>query len=117
VASVSPLHTSSAVSSLQDGEQEAEKEAGAKVYEKDDFFDSLSCEALDRMAIREAGEDARVDGRARNAAQRKVPVVWALPACCCCWVLCAAWTARARCSSAASVPNTAVYRRLCVQYV
>jgi protein LSM14 len=57
----------------QDGEQkEAEGEAAAKTYEKDDFFDSLSCEALDRLAIREAGEDARVDGRARNAAQRKV---------------------------------------------
>jgi hypothetical protein len=75
MSNVSPVHTKSPVAMLQDGEQEAEKEAAAKTYEKDDFFDSLSCEALDRLAIREAGEDARVDGRARNAAQRKVPVL------------------------------------------
>lgn len=100
------------MSSVQDGEQEAEKEAAAKTYEKDDFFDSLSCEALDRLAIREAGEDARVDGRARNAAQRKVPqLACPLPAGCAGWrVLCAVWTPRMRCSSAALDFNTAVCR-------
>lgn len=110
-------------SSLQDGEQEAEKESGAKTYEKDNFFDSLSCEALDRLAIREAGEDARVDGRARNAAQRKVPscfhVVISPPACWYCRMqdaVCSVWTCHVRCSSTALVSDTAVcrlLRRLC----
>lgn len=66
---------------LQEEEQEAEKEPAAKVYEKDDFFDSLSCEALERLAIKEAGEDARADGRARNSAQRKVWLQWLCSLC------------------------------------
>lgn len=44
-------------------------------YEKDDFFDELSCEALERMKLAEAVEEGgrpMFNGRARAAEQRKV---------------------------------------------
>lgn len=46
----------------------------AAKYDKDDFFDTMSCEALERLKLAEAQEDGapRIDGRARAAGQRKV---------------------------------------------
>lgn len=49
--------------------------SSAAKYEKDDFFDTMSCEALERMKLAEAQQDGapRIDGRTRAAGQRKVP--------------------------------------------
>lgn len=54
----------------------------AAKYEKDDFFDTMSCEALERLKLAEAQEDGapRIDGRARAAGQRKVRLPPALSA-------------------------------------
>ena len=64
----------------QEAEAETAEAAPSKAkYEKDDFFDELSCEALERLAIAEGGGGGRMDGRSRAATQRKVhkpDIVW-----------------------------------------
>ncbi len=64
---------------VQDIKPEVEKESMPtdKVYEKDDFFDQLSCEALERLTI---GSNSAAPGggkpppRARFAEQRKLDI-------------------------------------------
>lgn len=62
---------------VQDIKPELEKESipTDKVYEKDDFFDQLSCEALERLTI---GSNSAAPGkpppRARFAEQRKLDI-------------------------------------------
>lgn len=41
-------------------------------YTKDDFFDKLSCDTLERIHIAEAAPGEREDWRSKMAAQRKV---------------------------------------------
>ena len=74
------------------GRQGGDAEADAPVapstaakYEKDDFFDTMSCEALERLKLAEAQEGGapRIDGRARAAGQRKALRRPAPPLVCC----------------------------------
>ena len=53
--------TSAAAAPTQDDKE--------STYQKDDFFDAISCEALERM-----GQDGRTDWRSRLAEQRKVDI-------------------------------------------
>lgn len=41
---------------------------------KDDFFDQLSCEALEKLRIREAAEKGMDDGRGRFVDQRRLDI-------------------------------------------
>ena len=64
---------------VQDIKPEVEKESMPtdKVYEKDDFFDQLSCEALERLTIGSnsaAPGGAKPPPRARFAEQRKLDI-------------------------------------------
>ena len=49
--------------SLQEAEEAAKEEAHNVSYKKDDFFDELSCEALEKMQLRGEGEWNRNGGR------------------------------------------------------
>ena len=63
---------------VQDIKPEVEKESMPtdKVYEKDDFFDQLSCEALERLTIgsNSAAPGGKPPPRARFAEQRKLDI-------------------------------------------
>jgi len=64
-------------SNVQEIEQEVEKETAPtdKVYEKDDFFDQLSCEALERLSVGGGGpRESKPPPRARFAEQRKLDI-------------------------------------------
>ena len=62
---------------MQDIKPEVEKESMPtdKVYEKDDFFDQLSCEALERLTIGSySAAPGKPPPRARFAEQRKLDI-------------------------------------------
>ena len=69
-------------SGLQEVKPELEKESAPseKVYEKDDFFDQLSCEALERLnvgsdgAAGQPGQPGKLPLRTRFAEQRKLDI-------------------------------------------
>ena len=73
------FHTSA--SGLQEVKPEVEKEStpSEKVYEKDDFFDQLSCEALERLNVGaggggQPGQPGKLPPRTRFAEQRKLDI-------------------------------------------
>ncbi|MEW5301648.1 MAG: hypothetical protein WDW36_004495 [Sanguina aurantia] len=49
-------------------------EGGAGEYQKDDFFDQLSCEALEKQRMREAAATGADDGRSRFVDQRRLDI-------------------------------------------
>ncbi|KAK9904875.1 hypothetical protein WJX75_004412 [Coccomyxa subellipsoidea] len=51
-----------------------EVEAPKETYKQDDFFDSLSCEALERAGISEGSRPEKPQARTRFAEQRKVDI-------------------------------------------
>ncbi|EIE19064.1 hypothetical protein COCSUDRAFT_59550 [Coccomyxa subellipsoidea C-169] len=51
-----------------------EEEAPKETYKADDFFDSLSCEALERLAVSEGAAPEKPQARTRFAEQRKVDI-------------------------------------------
>ena len=65
---------------LQEVKPEVEKEStpSEKVYEKDDFFDQLSCEALERLSLGGGGagpgQPGKLPPRTRFAEQRKLDI-------------------------------------------
>ena len=65
---------------LQEVKPELEKESAPseKVYEKDDFFDKLSCEALERLNVggdgAGPGQTGKLPLRTRFAEQRKLDI-------------------------------------------
>lgn len=63
---------------VQEVKPEVEKEAAPaeKVYEKDDFFDKLSCDTLERLNVggHGGGGPGRAPPRARFAEQRKLDI-------------------------------------------
>lgn len=69
-------HASSGVLQEVKPEVQSESAPNEKVYEKDDFFDQLSCEALERLNVGGEGgpQQSRPPPRARFAEQRKLDI-------------------------------------------